>query len=224
MSATQNPQRKLYFAYGSNLAFTQMRKRCPTAYPIGLGHLRGWTWIINERGFANIVKDDPAPTTASSDTVAATKSDNNSTLTGAAGDEQAAENEQAAKPYHDLTVSQASAPTGVYGVLYALLPADEEQLDTYEGVPTAYEKATLDVEVVKGSTSHSISYNEYCRFDGHLLPTLVYIDRHRVSADWPRPEYVERMNRGIAEARRDWDFPDDYVDQVMRNFIPEKTS
>ncbi|KAK8075192.1 AIG2 family protein [Apiospora hydei] len=200
MSATQDTtQRKLYFAYGSNLSCSQMRTRCPTAYPVGLGHLRGWTWIINERGFANI-SNTPAE---------------------AASDEQAAGNEQAAKPYHDLTVQQASAPAGVYGVLYALLPADEAQLDVHEGVPTAYEKAALDVEVVRGSTSQAMTYNEY---EQQLLPTLVYVDYQRVKADWPRSEYVERMNRGIAEARRDWDFPDCYVDQVMRNFIPEKTS
>ncbi|KAK7962676.1 uncharacterized protein PG986_003501 [Apiospora aurea] len=236
MSATQDTtQCKLYFAYGSNLSCSQMKTRCPTADPVGLGHLRGWTWIINERGFANIVKDEPAAAPSSpSVTAAATNSDeddkNNNAPTGAASEEQAAGNEQAAKPYHDLTIHQASAPAGVYGVLYALHPADEAQLDVHEGVPTAYEKATLDVELVRGSssTNQAAAYNEYHhqseQQQQQRLPALVYVDRQRVKADWPRPEYVDRMNRGIAEARRDWDFPDCYIDQVMRNFIPEKTS
>ncbi|KAI0400815.1 hypothetical protein F4802DRAFT_583663 [Xylaria palmicola] len=45
----------LYFAYGSNLSTAQMRRRCPRSTPIGLAYLPGWTWIINERRYANIV-------------------------------------------------------------------------------------------------------------------------------------------------------------------------
>ncbi|KAI9167412.1 hypothetical protein HJFPF1_03539 [Paramyrothecium foliicola] len=54
----------VYFAYGSNLSTAQMRHRCPYATAIGLGYLVGWRWIINERGFANIVQlpgGDTAP-------------------------------------------------------------------------------------------------------------------------------------------------------------------
>ncbi|KAJ3562862.1 hypothetical protein NPX13_g8402 [Xylaria arbuscula] len=51
---------KFYFAYGSNLSTTQMQHRCPRSTPIGLAHLAGWTWIINERGYANIVADGQA--------------------------------------------------------------------------------------------------------------------------------------------------------------------
>ncbi|MDY0002073.1 MAG: gamma-glutamylcyclotransferase family protein [Polyangia bacterium] len=32
----------LYFAYGSNLDQAQMRRRCPTAAPIGPATLDGW--------------------------------------------------------------------------------------------------------------------------------------------------------------------------------------
>ncbi|KAI5864914.1 hypothetical protein GGS23DRAFT_619616 [Durotheca rogersii] len=46
----------LYFAYGSNLSATQMRERCPRSAAVGLARLLGqWTWVINERGFANVV-------------------------------------------------------------------------------------------------------------------------------------------------------------------------
>ncbi|KAK8061509.1 hypothetical protein PG994_007875 [Apiospora phragmitis] len=178
MCATQGTNHKLYFAYGSNLSCTQMKKRCPGAAPVALGHLRGWRWIINERGFANIV-EDPAAAAADND-------------------------------------NKASAP-GVYGVLYTLPPDDEAELDVHEGVPTAYEKEMLDVEVVQGTTGSSEN-DEYRQYEQQ---TLVYIDYHRVKADSPRPEYVSRMDRGIAEARRDWSLPDWYIDQVMRKFIPE---
>ncbi|KAI0106737.1 hypothetical protein F4814DRAFT_68928 [Daldinia grandis] len=59
MASTSNnqPNGVLYFAYGSNLSSVQMRKRCPKSTPVGLAYLSGWTWIINERGYANIVED-----------------------------------------------------------------------------------------------------------------------------------------------------------------------
>ena len=45
----------LYFAYGSNLWRQQMRDRCPACEEIGYGVLRGYRWIISQRGYANIV-------------------------------------------------------------------------------------------------------------------------------------------------------------------------
>ncbi|VUC31323.1 unnamed protein product [Clonostachys rosea] len=55
MTLMEERQEIIYFAYGSNLSTRQMLKRCPSSTPIGLGHLPGWKWIINERGYANIV-------------------------------------------------------------------------------------------------------------------------------------------------------------------------
>lgn len=52
----ENRSENLYFAYGSNLSTEQMRQRCPYSTAVGLGKLSGWRWIINERGYANIVK------------------------------------------------------------------------------------------------------------------------------------------------------------------------
>ncbi|OTA98909.1 hypothetical protein M426DRAFT_68888 [Hypoxylon sp. CI-4A] len=52
-----NNGEKLYFAYGSNLFSRQMHRRCPNSVPVGLAHLSGWTWLINERGYANIESD-----------------------------------------------------------------------------------------------------------------------------------------------------------------------
>ncbi|MDP2345558.1 MAG: gamma-glutamylcyclotransferase family protein [Deltaproteobacteria bacterium] len=50
-----------YFAYGSNLSFTQMQDRCPEHRVIGLGRLEHHRWTISGspnaagRGAANIV-------------------------------------------------------------------------------------------------------------------------------------------------------------------------
>ncbi|KAL6851026.1 hypothetical protein ACO1O0_008152 [Amphichorda felina] len=66
----ENRREIIYFAFGSNLSTAQMLSRCPESVPIGLGYLQGWGWIINSRGYANIVKmadnnrAEPAPTTS----------------------------------------------------------------------------------------------------------------------------------------------------------------
>lgn len=55
-----HPLLTTYFAYGSNLSLVQMRARCPNNTYIGLGILRGWTWIINPSGYANIIPSPPS--------------------------------------------------------------------------------------------------------------------------------------------------------------------
>ncbi|KAF2226844.1 hypothetical protein BDZ85DRAFT_55379 [Elsinoe ampelina] len=54
-------QASIYFGYGSNLWKQQMRLRCPESKYLGVGRLNGYKWIINDRGYANVVevsKDD----------------------------------------------------------------------------------------------------------------------------------------------------------------------
>ncbi|KAH4125087.1 gamma-glutamylcyclotransferase [Parastagonospora nodorum] len=53
----------IYFAYGSNLWLHQMHLRCPSSTYIGLARLSGFKWLINTRGYANIV-ETPHPTTS----------------------------------------------------------------------------------------------------------------------------------------------------------------
>jgi len=48
--------RKLYFGFGSNLWKLQMKRRCPDSHFLGIAKLNGWTWIINSRGYANVVE------------------------------------------------------------------------------------------------------------------------------------------------------------------------
>ena len=54
MSSTSNTT--IYFGYGSNLWRHQMEQRCPTSEYLGIARLNNYTWIINERGYANIVQ------------------------------------------------------------------------------------------------------------------------------------------------------------------------
>lgn len=45
-----------YFGYGSNLWLHQMSLRCPSSTYVGIARLSGYRWIINDRGYANIVQ------------------------------------------------------------------------------------------------------------------------------------------------------------------------
>ena len=44
-----------YFAYGSNMSRTMMRRHCPGATAIGLAALRGCRFVITTDGYASIV-------------------------------------------------------------------------------------------------------------------------------------------------------------------------
>jgi gamma-glutamylcyclotransferase len=53
---TMEPRKDTYyFGYGSNLWRDQMHRRCPDSQFKGIGRLPGYRWIINARGYANVV-------------------------------------------------------------------------------------------------------------------------------------------------------------------------
>jgi gamma-glutamylcyclotransferase len=56
LSQTLLTQPTIYFGYGSNLWLHQMSIRCPTAQYLGVARLPNYTWLINNRGYANIVE------------------------------------------------------------------------------------------------------------------------------------------------------------------------
>ncbi|THX33803.1 hypothetical protein D6D12_01365 [Aureobasidium pullulans] len=164
----------LYFGYGSNLWQHQMNLRCPTSEYLGVARLDNYRWMINDRGYANVVQVDPSPS------------------------------------------AEPSYANVVYGLVYSLQPSDEEELDINEGVPFAYTKEDLQVSFwPKEKKDEPV--------DTHKTPKkqdmLVYIDRERVIDSKPKHEYIYRMNMGISDALKEG-VPKDYVQEVMRNFIP----
>jgi gamma-glutamylcyclotransferase len=56
----------MYFAYGSNLWLHQMSTRCPTATYLGIARLNNYAWLINTRGYANVVEVPKSPSPSSS--------------------------------------------------------------------------------------------------------------------------------------------------------------
>jgi gamma-glutamylcyclotransferase len=53
---TSSTSTTIYFGYGSNLWLHQMTTRCPTSTYLGVARLRNYHWIINDRGYANVVE------------------------------------------------------------------------------------------------------------------------------------------------------------------------
>ncbi|KAH7053098.1 hypothetical protein B0J12DRAFT_739227 [Macrophomina phaseolina] len=194
--ATIAPTPTLYFAYGSNLWLAQMAQRCPTSRYVGVARLRGrrWRWLINERGYANVVGEaaSSGPSPPPDDTVPASNDPGPSAADG----------------YANL----------VYGMLYALQPADEARLDVSEGVPEAYGKEWLEVDFWSAGQDGVVDV-------GRSVPerrtVLVYVDRKRVGESEPKEEYVHRMNEAVRDAVR-VGVPAMWVREVVRRFIPEE--
>lgn len=132
-----------------------------------------------------------------------------------------------------------TANPGVYGVLYALAPEDEASLDGYEGVPFAYTKELLLVDVLEASlpepalgvtgapsaTAAAASATADAAKEAVLNKTksvnaLVYIDRVRTDHADPYTEYVDRINRGVDEASARFGLPATYVQDTIRKWIP----
>ncbi|KAK4698026.1 gamma-glutamylcyclotransferase, partial [Lecanoromycetidae sp. Uapishka_2] len=157
-----------YFGYGSNLWKEQMKSRCESSNYLGVGRLPAYRWIINSRGYANVV-----PSTKASDEV--------------------------------------------YGLIYSLTLSDESALDVNEGVPYAYTKEMLSVDFwASTDCSRTVDVTSAA---GEKMDMLVYIDRERIQDSVPKDEYVYRMNMGIKDGLKAG-IPQDYVDKVMRPFIP----
>ncbi|KAG8628334.1 hypothetical protein KVT40_004207 [Elsinoe batatas] len=166
-------QASIYFGYGSNLWKQQMRLRCPDSKYLGVARLNGYRWIINDRGYANVVGVSEA----------------------------------------DMTTIDYS-----YGLLYCLSPSDEARLDGNEGVPVAYTKEYLEVDFWESREGKPVDHSE----KSEKVKMLVYISRDRTKPDKPKHEYIYRMNQGIVDAVASG-VPQSYVDDVLRNYIPDKS-
>lgn len=196
MDPKTTPKPTVYFGYGSNLWLHQMQIRCPSSQYLGIARLSGYKWIINDRGYANVVEITNT-TTSSSDSQTQTQSKNK-------GKKENYQNE-------------------VYGLVYTLFSSDESRLDQNEGVPIAYTKENLPCTFWATPEPPSSPESPHGTIDVSKPPTaemdmLVYIDRKRVEPATPRDEYVYRMNRGIDDALK-VGVPKGYVEQVMRRFI-----
>ena len=229
-----------------------MAKRCPESRYIGIAKLHDYRFQINQRGYANVL---PSPGNC------------------------------------------------VEGLVYLLSLTDEARLDKSEGVPTAYQKRSLDIEVctaaidhvgravpelarqlerseprivppqastqsmdfrrdsfsdlhppvsqrrgswhlgpsfargyTKGHTTKQAWADERmdtqagydgprragdCSLKGQATKALVYVSEDFVQDDWPRDEYIDRMNAGIVDARK-LGMSDMYIGVCLRPYIKDR--
>ncbi|PTB36445.1 hypothetical protein M441DRAFT_61922 [Trichoderma asperellum CBS 433.97] len=205
----ENRREILYFAYGSNLSTEQMRERCPYSTAVGLGKMTGWKWIINRRGYANIVK------LGEEDEDAEMREEDEEEDSEEDSEEEEEVKEQKGKGVMQTNGQEVSE---VYGMLYLLPTEDEERLDRYEGVPWAYEKAYLEADWVSHTQAISTNGGTFVREELTPVKVLVYIDRKRTREGKPKEEYVGRMERGIRDAVANWGMSEEYAERVMRRF------
>ncbi|PSN69263.1 hypothetical protein BS50DRAFT_572429 [Corynespora cassiicola Philippines] len=209
-AGTSKPKPTVYFGYGSNLWLEQMRTRCPESEYLGVARLDGYKWLINERGYANVVEvgdgggDDDDDDDDDEKGSAAKEGD------GDDDDDDEKKKKKKKKKYAHV----------VFGLVYALQPADEARLDRNEGVPHAYTKEMLscDFWAAEDGTKKKVDVEHGKSVEKEML---VYIDRKRVGEHEPKKEYVVRMNHGIEDAVK-MGVPEEYVKEVMRRFIPEE--
>jgi gamma-glutamylcyclotransferase len=100
----------------------------------------------------------------------------------------------------------------VYGLVYKISPSDEASLDRSEGVPWAYTKQTMEIELQLADNGEE-----------RVVQGLVYVDEKRVGEGEPWEEYVYRMNMGINDAAARG-LPKWYIDKYMRRSIPTEGS
>ncbi|PLB49577.1 hypothetical protein P170DRAFT_437153 [Aspergillus steynii IBT 23096] len=210
--ADTTPARALYFAYGSNLSFTQMRMRCThnpdlSSRPVAIARLDRWRWLICQPGYANVVPP--------------------------AGLRVGRQIDEGSK------VPVSGEEDTVYGVLYEMDAADEALLDGYEGVDRRAPPSWQDGKVPRGVRPREQADGDYNKWyvsatvtewldeeqrrrwenGSETTTVLVYVDEERVRVAPPRAEYIPRMNRAMREAET-IGFPKKWTDEVMRQFIP----
>ncbi|TGO26127.1 hypothetical protein BPAE_0065g00010, partial [Botrytis paeoniae] len=154
----------LYFAYGSNLSLTQMQTRCPGSTYIGMGILQDYLWIVNQRGYANIIccGDSGVNSESNSETGEGIKDGKDIEIENGIGsaNANANKNPSTSPPRHakETTTKLPSTPPQnppniVYGLLYTLSHRDENLLDISEGVPFAYTKISPLITLLSISPS-----------------------------------------------------------------------
>ena len=122
----------------------------------------------------------------------------------------------------------------VEGLVYRLSLTDEAKLDKNEGVPTAYEKWTLDVDLFTTPIQHvaravpelakeldNSGGFQHPPLRGQHTQALVYLSPKHVQEGKPWDEYIDRMNAGIKDARK-LGVTDAYIQRCLRRYIEDR--
>ncbi|KAI0405021.1 hypothetical protein F4802DRAFT_565384 [Xylaria palmicola] len=189
MSRASTARRQLHFAYGSNLWLEQMAVRCPNSYYVGRAVLPDYRWLINKRGFANIVP-------------ASGYSVHGLVYELGAGDEIRLDKSEGVS---SGAYSKDYLPLLLHRAPRALRIPTQSLVD--DGGP---ERAIDALQLPTTSARKDKAY---------LQPSvLVYISHDFVASSDPRSEYIDRMNSGIRDAIA-MGVPEDFFQTAVYPFI-----
>lgn len=224
----QSNPRTLYFAYGSNLSYSQMQKRCTSepeisAKPVGIARLDNWRWIICGRGYANVL---PPQVNGCDGTEVTTDEDSKDVVWGVLYDmtpedlqtldmyEGVDHSRPRASPDHpiDPTTRPYEQGKGHYNKWNVLVTVtkwlDEDHRKKYHGFHNTITGADGTVGFVGG--------------DHAQQRVLVYVDEHHTEEGPPKKEYITRMNRAVGESV-ELGIPKDWIENVVRKSIPKES-
>jgi hypothetical protein len=201
-----------YLAYGSNLSPTQMRSRLPSplssSVPIAIARLDGWKWIINGRGYANVVEFLAPPLVSD-------------------GNESGQRDENIVygllynlSPANELLLDGFEGVSSPRNRSPVPNPVDADRLRKPHLQGTwDYNKLYLDVSVTKWLVDPGESGLEGTSKDEEdRIRALVYVDEIRVTEAEIQKEYIGRMNRAIDESVA-LGVPGEWCEGVMRKWV-----
>ncbi len=237
----------LYFGYGANLSSSMMALRCPQSVAVGLGFLPGWTWLINELGYANV-----APGARTGEDAALGVYGVLYRLTEP--DEARLDRfEDVPHSYEKMLldvqiVNETKGKDGREDGPAQAPGLERQQQPDGVGPRSWVDTLTTKLEVLQAqSGEHDVVRRELrTTVDGgasiqpagedasvegatggtdggprrpRTTPAIVYVD-YRIAIGPPRPHYIGRINTGIEEASAEWGLPESWVEKVIRPSIP----
>lgn len=204
---TSSKTGSFYLAYGSNLSPTQMglRLRQDPKYmkPVGIVRLDAYSWIICERGYANVVALSPTEA-----------ADDSTTVWGILYN-LSAEDEAKLDKFEGHNEERNPKPE--------INPdPSQQQMRPYLQGEWDYNKHYLPMTVTKwlaDPNQFGVNAPEWEEQRPVSVRGLVYVDETRTKPGKITQEYIGRMNRAIRESI-ELGMPEEWVNKVMRQHIP----
>jgi gamma-glutamylcyclotransferase len=200
--AKQTKPESLYFAYGSNLRFDQMARRCPESRYLGIAWLHGYRWQINQRGYANVI---PSPNDVVAGLCYLLRAEDEASLDIIEG-VAIGSYEKEFLDVELLLPKAALVGRKVSEILSCELLRDSMQVEREVAAVGPGPRGDL----ISAKTGR-----------GEVQQALVYASGRYTDEGDSREEYVDRMNLGIADALK-LGIPEEYVQTYIRSYIPPR--
>ncbi|EMF13795.1 uncharacterized protein SEPMUDRAFT_163412 [Sphaerulina musiva SO2202] len=210
-------KKTIYFAYGSNLWQHQMHQRCPSSKFLGIVRLKGFEWIIYQRGFANIVEVDSRKEGDDEKEEKGKEGDYRNQVWGMMysleeEDEKLLDEREGVPVAYRKEWIECEFWTVPEAAASSSSSSSSSSREEEEEFGKNEDGSTLDEEKKKRKPA------DITKRPGKEK-MLVYINREMTDEGEIRKEYISRMNCGIKDAVQEG-LPREYVEQVLRRWIP----